>query len=99
MTRVLARQTNPSFFVHPAIQALEKSDMEKGTHLLQTLSVFLEKGENIGDTAKALFLHRNSVIYRLNRIREISGADLTDPGTRFILRLGLAVREEKKLQP
>lgn len=94
MTRVLARQTNPSFFVHPAIQALEKSDMEKGTHLLQTLSVFLEKGENIGDTAKALFLHRNSVIYRLNRIREISGADLTDPGTRFILRLGLAVREE-----
>jgi purine catabolism regulator len=34
-------------------------------------------------------LHRNSLIYRLNRISEISDVDLDDPETRFALQLAL----------
>lgn len=93
---VLSEHTDPAWFVHPAIRALEESDRENGTHLLDTLSVYLENGESIRNTAESLFLHRNSVIYRLGKIQEISGADLSDPGIRFALRIGLAVLAGKR---
>jgi carbohydrate diacid regulator len=43
--------------------------------LLQTLEAFFDHNLNITETADALRLHRNTVIYRLNQITEILGAD------------------------
>lgn len=93
---LLSEHTDPEWFVHPALRKLEESDRENGTRLLETLSVYLEKGESIRNTAESLFLHRNSVIYRLGKVSEISGADLSDPGTRFALRIGLRALQKRK---
>ena len=40
-------------------------------------------------TAELLGVHRNSVLYRLQRIAELSHVDLEDPDTRLLLRLAL----------
>lgn len=46
--------------------------------MMQTIDVFLESGMNISRTAKILYMHRNTLIYKLNSIRKLTGLDLRD---------------------
>jgi sugar diacid utilization regulator len=62
-------------------------DAAKGGALVETVSKYLECGGSYEATADALFVHRSTLKYRLQRIRQISGLDLTDPDTRFNLQL------------
>jgi DNA-binding PucR family transcriptional regulator len=61
-------------------------DSRKGADLVTTLSSYLEFGGNYADTARAIAVHRNTLKYRLQRIREISGRDLGDPESNFNLQ-------------
>jgi hypothetical protein len=62
-------------------------DAGKDAQLVDTLSCYLECGGNYDLTAKTLSLHRSTLRYRLQRIRDISGHDLNNPDTRFNLQL------------
>jgi DNA-binding PucR family transcriptional regulator len=62
-------------------------DARKGSELVTTLSTYLECGGAYDATAAALSVHRSTLKYRLQRIREISGHDLADPTTNFNLQL------------
>jgi sugar diacid utilization regulator len=62
-------------------------DERKGSTLVETLSVYLECGGNYDATGKALSLHRSTLRYRLQRLRELSGHDFSDPDVRFNLQL------------
>lgn len=46
--------------------------------MMQTIKVFLENGMNISRTARILYMHRNTLIYKLNSIRKLTGLDLRD---------------------
>ncbi|MCU1465659.1 MAG: sugar diacid utilization regulator [Actinomycetia bacterium] len=74
-------------FVDLWLGALREYDDAHGAPLVETLSQYLEQGGNYEATAHALSTHRNTVKYRLQRIRAISGLDLADPDTRFNLQL------------
>jgi DNA-binding PucR family transcriptional regulator len=52
-----------------------------------TLTAFLDLGQAYEPTCTAVAIHRSTLKYRLQRIREISGHDLSDPDTRFNLQL------------
>ncbi len=58
---------------------LYESDNDKGSDLLNTVINYIECGFDLGRTASQMHLHRNSVVYRLNRIAERSGIDLLGP--------------------
>lgn len=65
----------------PALQnqrvaRLYETDCERGTDLLRTLVVYIESGFSLSLCSSALGIHRNSVLYRLNRIEEHSGINL-----------------------
>jgi DNA-binding PucR family transcriptional regulator len=62
-------------------------DAERGSQLVETLHHYLETGGSPSATAKALFVHASTVKYRLARIREVGGYDLSKPATRFSLQL------------
>lgn len=62
-------------------------DARKHSGLVDTLAQYMECGGNYNATADALCVHRSTLKYRLQRIREISGLDLTDPDTHFNLQL------------
>jgi purine catabolism regulator len=64
---------------------------EGGLELLQTLEVFFEHNGSITQAADALFIHRNTLIYRLERISEIAGLDLDKPETRLAVELALHI--------
>lgn len=69
------------------LQPLLDYDGQRNTDLVLTLRRYLDNGGNYDASANALFIHRSTLKYRLHRIREISGYDLSDPDTRFNLQL------------
>jgi DNA-binding PucR family transcriptional regulator len=62
-------------------------DRDRGSQLVETLHHYLESGGSPATTAKALFVHASTVKYRLTRIRQVGGYDLSKPATRFALQL------------
>ncbi len=64
-------------------------DQENQTQLLATLITYLQEGNNITAAAKALFLHRNTMIHRLGKIKELLHLKLDNPQELLLLRLAL----------
>jgi hypothetical protein len=61
-----------------------------GDTLLDTVTSFLDAGSGLEATARALFVHPNTVRYRLRRVGEVCGQSPTTPRGAFALRLALA---------
>jgi len=74
-------------FIRTWLGSLLDYDAKKPAELVATLSSFLELGQAYDATSDALSIHRSTLKYRLQRIREISGRDLSDPDTRFNFQL------------
>lgn len=70
---------------------LHSHDASTRSNLRETLIVYVEEGGNLAATADRLFLHRNSVFYRLQRIEDISGINVRDRRTRRLLMIALAL--------
>jgi purine catabolism regulator len=64
-------------------------DREHGSELVKTLRIYLENNQNLARTAKALFIHYNTIRYRLDRIREIIGDAIDHPQQRLSLEIAL----------
>jgi DNA-binding PucR family transcriptional regulator len=62
-----------------------------GGGLLETLVTFLDQGLSVEAAARALFVHANTVRYRLRRIQEVTGYSPTDPRDAYALRLALTL--------
>lgn len=62
-----------------------------GTALVETLSAFLEQTSSLEATARALFVHPNTVRYRLRRVTEVCGYAPADPRQALALRIALAL--------
>ena len=62
-----------------------------GGGLLDTLVTFLDQGLQVEAAARALFVHANTVRYRLKRIHEVTGYSPTDPRDGYALRLALTL--------
>ncbi|WP_425546700.1 PucR family transcriptional regulator [Brooklawnia cerclae] len=64
---------------------------EAGGDLLVTCVSFLDHGGSVEATARALFVHPNTVRYRLKRIAEVTGHSPSDPRDAYVLRLALTI--------
>jgi hypothetical protein len=62
-----------------------------GTALVETVSAFLEQASSLEAAARLLFVHPNTVRYRLRRVAEITGYTPTDPRHAFAVRLALTL--------
>jgi purine catabolism regulator len=80
-------------FYREALGRLEAYDCEHGADLLPTLEAYFAAGASPKETAARLHLHRNTVLYRLQRIADISGHRLDDPQTCLSLQLALRLRQ------
>lgn len=78
-------------FVREWLGRLIDYDAGHDTELVETLSRYFDCGGNYDDAAAALTVHRSTLRYRLQRIREISDRDLTDVDTRLNLQVATRV--------
>jgi DNA-binding PucR family transcriptional regulator len=65
--------------------------LRAGGGLLETLITFFDQGSSVEAAARVLFVHANTVRYRLRRIHEVSGYSPTDPRDAYALRLALTL--------
>jgi len=79
--------TDVEAFVRKWLGALAAYDERKHTELVKTLIQYLQHGGGYEATSRALSVHRSTLKYRLQRIRELTGFDLGDPETHFNLQL------------
>lgn len=84
-------------YIHPAFEMLREYDSANETSLLKTLHTYLEHGLNAKETATALYLHRNTLTYRLNKIRELTGISFEDLETVFRISCSFRINELLKV--
>lgn len=76
-------------FYAETIQPLSDYDEQYETELVTTVEAYLDNDGNVAATAKQLFTHRHTVRYRLERVRELCGHDVSSTEGREKLGLGL----------
>jgi hypothetical protein len=62
-----------------------------GNDLLDTVQAYVDNGGALESTARTLFVHANTVRYRLGRVEQLTGLLATDPRERWTLQMGLAL--------
>jgi sugar diacid utilization regulator len=76
-------------FYEETVQPLSSYDEQYETELVATVEAYLDNDGNVAATAKQLFTHRHTVRYRLERVRELCGHDVSATEGREKLGLGL----------
>lgn len=71
---------------------LRDYDHRQHADLVKTLEAFFHCNGNLSQTAETLIVHRNTLLYRMNRIEDIAGIDMKRPETRLALHLALTIR-------
>lgn len=79
--------TDVEAFVREWLGRLIDYDARRKAELVHTLTQYLEHGGNYDATAARLSVHKSTLKYRLQRIRDLTGLDLNDPDVHFNLQL------------
>lgn len=75
----LSRQKEHSeFFLYPPLMRLIREDRKKGTDLAYTLYCYLSSPKQIDAVCEKLAMHKNTLFFRMKKIRQIMGVDLYD---------------------
>jgi DNA-binding PucR family transcriptional regulator len=84
----------PELLCSNKLLILKKYDQENNTKLYQTLKTYLELERNVLQSAKALFIHRSTLFYRVERIEKLADLHLDDPKERLVLQLSFYILEQ-----
>lgn len=79
-------------FYSDTLGKLDELEITKREDFIKTLSLYLKTGGNILQIAKLNNAHRNTVLYRINRLEELLNVDLSDGETRTALQVALYLR-------
>lgn len=66
---------------------------------LFTIQRFFENNLNVSETSRKLFIHRNTLVYRLEKIKKITGLDLREFDHAIIFKIALMVNKYLKSNP
>ncbi|HWR45663.1 PucR family transcriptional regulator [Sporomusa sp.] len=93
---LLANSDTTSLLTHVCgtiLAKLDNTDTVHGTELVKTLEKYLECDKNLTDSARELYIHRNTLTNRLERIQDITSLDFSNRELLFSLRLALRQRK------
>ncbi|MFW5943004.1 MAG: helix-turn-helix domain-containing protein [Chloroflexota bacterium] len=76
-------------FTQQIIEPLAEYDRQHRGSLVQTIDAYFNHHANVSQTAESLFIHRNTLLYRLERIQELTGQDINQADMRLALHLAL----------
>lgn len=82
-----ADKTGAKEYINNMIEPLFEYDRMNNTDLCVVLSLYLESNGRVNDVAQKLFVHRNTINYKIKKIENLLSCDLSD----FFVRLNLAV--------
>ncbi len=91
MAEQLTRELPAEMVCHAGVLRLKSYDAEHGTDYVRTLSVWFENAQNAVHAAQALFIHRSTFLYRMDKIRQIMENALEDPNENIYIALSLYI--------
>ena len=80
-------------YYHYNLGVLLQHDSKNNSELLETLRQYLYCNGNLVKTSQALFIHRNTLLYRLNQIRDLLGRDIDDDLVRLELLSSIVAKD------
>ncbi len=75
--------------------SIESFDQE----ILFTIQTFFENNLNVSETSRKLFVHRNTLVYRLEKIKKLTGLDLREFDHAIVLKIALMVNKYLSTNP
>ncbi|SDZ04197.1 PucR family transcriptional regulator [Tindallia californiensis] len=78
-------------FYRDILKLLVEYDKEKNTELVPTLKMYFRLGGNLKKISKEMYTHYNTIIYRVQRIEEITGTNLENYDDRLNLQIALKI--------
>ena len=81
--------------IHPGVVRLLESDERNGTAFVESLYAYLICSKSLKEAAQMLNVHRNTLVYRLKKIREICPIDPPESEQRFALLLSCKIALER----
>lgn len=85
----LEEQTQVRNFTDEIMHPLIDYDNQNRGSLVKTVEAYFDHHGNISQTAESLFVHRNTLLYRMERIEELTGLNLDQANMRLALHLSL----------
>ncbi|WHY56299.1 PucR family transcriptional regulator [Peribacillus simplex] len=82
-------------YINMDLEILQKKDQESQTKLLQTLEIYLLNNCRIKPTAEQLYIHTNTLKYRLNQITDLTSIDFDDFHSRMQLYIDLQLIKQR----
>ena len=79
-------------FKHGSLETLDKETY-------QTIQVFFDNNLNVSETSRKLFVHRNTLVYRLEKIRKLTGLDLREFDHAVTFKVALMVKKYLTSKP
>ena len=89
------RRLPARMLAHGGVLRLLESDHVHGTEYIKTLRCFLDHHQNAVQTARELYIHRSTFLYRMEKIRELLESSLEDPEEVLYIMFSLRVLEQK----
>lgn len=83
----ISKDISVEMFCDSSLYKLLDYDTLNETQLYETLMIYLTSNMNIAHTAEKLYIHRSTLLYRLERINTLINVDLKNPDSRFKLLL------------
>lgn len=96
IAQILSKRSDLQDFIHPAATLLYRYDLENNSQLLETLDRYMLHINNPVTAANELNVHRNTLLYRVNRIKELTGLSLENGDDRVKLSLSIKFMEYQK---
>ena len=76
-------------YIHPAIRKMSSVTSAKARKNLRTLLIYLENERQLLPASEQLFIHRNTLLYRISRLKQEFDLQLDDPNERFRILLSI----------
>lgn len=87
---ICEKEEDLQYFIHPAMMKLLYHDLDRHSELLKTMHCFLQTPGNSAKIAEELHIHKNTLLYRMNKIKSLTGCTLEDGDE--IISLGLSYK-------
>ncbi len=97
MLLTFGEQVNLDLMIHDSVVELMKHDKENDSNYAETLFIYVNCQQNLAKAAEKMFLHYNTLKYRINRIVTMTGVDLADKNTVFGIMVSEKILKMKEL--
>lgn len=96
MGQIVSEQHDIKDFYHPGVIAVDAYDSAHGTNFLETLKLYLTYIDQPAVIADKLFIHKNTVFYRINKIKEQFHLALDNGDERFKIHMTIKLMEMRQ---